>query len=81
MVLGVNIPRSDNDFADRPLNVLLLDEALLTVGKISSLSWSRKIFPLVAFSRIYRLLISDETVYHFIRDSVTCLAVQEIAIL
>ena len=33
MGLGMNIPRSGKGFAHRPLNVLLLDVALLTVAK------------------------------------------------
>ena len=33
MALGMLIPRSGEDFLDRPLNVLLLDWALLTVAQ------------------------------------------------
>ena len=58
MALGMLIPRSGEDFLDGPLNVLLLDWALLTVAQSlwaacpPSLLWSRKWFPLVASSHI-----------------------------
>ena len=57
-VLGMNITRSGNDVTDRPLNVLVLDKAILGVAKslwtthLPRLLWSRKIFPLVACSHI-----------------------------
>ena len=53
MWLGMLIPRLGEDFVDRPLNVLLLDEALLTITKslwttcLTSLLLSRKRFPLL----------------------------------
>ena len=81
--LGMDIPGSGKDFADRQLNVAVtgLD---LSSGDQKSLHhvfvvlWSRKIFPLVAFSHIWRSYgTSDGTVYHFISHS----AMQEIAIL
>ena len=55
MVLGRLIPRSREDFIDRLLSVLLLDQALQVASLWTTLllvSWSRRIFPLVAFSHI-----------------------------
>ena len=57
-VPAMNIARSGNDVTDRPLNVLVLDKAILGVAKslwtthLPRLLWSRKIFPLVACSHI-----------------------------
>ena len=53
------IPRSGEDFIDRPLNVLLLGQAIKQYPEFSelpvftSLLWSRKISPLVASSHIW----------------------------
>ena len=58
-------PQVGKNFTYRPLNVLLLDKALLTVVKspwttyLASFLWSRKIFPLVASLYIYTLTIID----------------------
>ena len=54
------------DFVDRPLNVLLLDQAIKQYPKFSGppvllASWSRKIFPLVSSSHIqsYTITVID----------------------
>ena len=57
------IPRSGKDFVDRSLNVLLLDEALLTATNsfctsgFAGLLWSGKWLPLVASSLIQSQVI------------------------
>ena len=64
MVLWRLVPRAVEDFTDRPLRVLFLDEALwasLRTAPVSLVSWSRKILPLVASSHIqsHTIIIMD----------------------
>ena len=66
-VLGMLIPRSCEDFFNRPFNVLLLDWIIKQYSEFSGLLvltcllWSRKIFPFVASSHIrsYTVTIKD----------------------
>ena len=66
----MSILRFGKDFADRLLTVLLLDQAIKHYPKFSGppvllASWSRKIFPLVASSRIQSYTV---TIIDFIWD-------------
>ena len=56
------------DFVDRPLNVLLLDQAIKQYPKffgppVLLASWSRKILPLVASSHIYSYTVTILALY------------------
>ena len=71
------IPRSCEDFFNRPFNVLLLDWTIKQYSEFSGLLvltcllWSRKIFPFVASSHIqsYTVTIKD-LIQKYISDQV-----------
>ena len=82
----MNIARSGNDVTDRPLNVLVLDKAILGVAKSLWTSHLPSFYGPGKYSLLLHVPISRDQCSHMephiiFSDSVTLLEMQEIAIL